>query len=267
MAKPKHPPDQPMTLGNMRRLGVHWLVACGLGVGLALNSVEAGQLDPDVCSRPIDDLTSGFLASAALPGGQPVDALPRMARWERRKAVIGIFRDDSSPPPSNPLQRNVAVLKAMAVGTGPSWPFRFVTNLRDPGTDIELTFISRAAKEKLSLTLRDAVPSATHGGCRTYLKLIESDEVIGIITKSMIVVNDDVSDSELTECTSVSLVHSIGLIGWQKVANESGGIANYIEAAIFASTLYDMPAKSEATDVRRQLELARGLTCNARKLR
>jgi hypothetical protein len=220
MAKQRQPHGPPMTLGNRRELGVHRLVACCLTIGLALNGAEAGQPEANACSQSIDDLAYGFSDSATIVAGERVrESLPPMARWERREAVIGIFREEPLHPLSTTeaLHRNVAVLRAVAT-LGPSWPFRFSVALGKPQADVELTFATRATKQKISkisqILPRDALPSAIWGGCQVYLHIIDSGEAIGAISKSFIVVADDVTDTELSQCASISLVRSTGLIGW-----------------------------------------------------
>jgi hypothetical protein len=60
MANPKHPPGPPMTLGNMRELGVHHLIA------FCLNDTCRHQALIDVSSYPAEtEVTSGAGQSAA----------------------------------------------------------------------------------------------------------------------------------------------------------------------------------------------------------
>jgi hypothetical protein len=183
-----------------------------------------------------------------------------MARWKQREASIGVFQDKSARLPASALNRNLAILNGIGqLGFGQL--FRLGMSYKDPAVDIELVFVSRQMREEVFRRLPVGLPmSAETDRCRVYIETDGSDAPIQTISRSHILVDDEVDIADLPTCVADALIRATGLIGWPVRDEYRSLVEKYTEARLFVDSLYTLPEAPTLGVVRRHLIEMRSMT-------
>jgi hypothetical protein len=86
-SKPKHPPGEPMTLGNMRHLGVHHLVATCLSDACRHRGLIDVSKYPDDTEVP--SFASKVVCAKCGARGRHIDVRPNWKEQSERPSLTG----------------------------------------------------------------------------------------------------------------------------------------------------------------------------------
>lgn len=223
-----------------------------------------------VCSLPDDELLSRFVAAAGWLDRPDNATLPQFMRWSERRALIGFYMDRSARRPSDPWARfyervnGIGLLGLfgrfeLAIQGGQSANSRIIDN---PSIDIKVVTASREMKQQVFQRLPRSIPTSPETDrCRVFLSLAGPRGRITFISRSEVVVDDDLEGSDLTTCIAYALVRSLGLFRWGSDGRDRPPADKYTEVPIFVETLYRIPDTVDEATLREQLLLAKSSVC------
>lgn len=221
-----------------------------LGVAAAVESI---------CTRSDEDLASVFFDVAGVGASERSGSL-RLMRWPKETLTISVFQDRSANAPSDPLQRNLAIFRAIgALGA----LFKFEVNSKTADGDIELTFLSAGMQRHVWANLPEAVIAAEQpNGCPVYLDVGEDGGQTRAISKAHILVVSEMKVEDMPTCIKIALVNALGLIGWPyNSSDDLSNPENYKQLQIYLSVLYGPSKLERPADLRTALEASRFRAC------
>ena len=230
-----------------RYLGLVGLVLCTLMSGFTFANTA--------CDAPADDLVSKFLAAVGLRP-QDLNGPIRLARWDKKDLVIGVFQDRSARAPTD-VSRNLSIFHAVGkLGS----IFHFGVNFSTPNSDIELVFLSQTMKQAVLQSLpAGAVAAGQNEGCPVYLEFTDDAQGIRRISKAHILVVSNMEVEAMPSCVELALIHAVGFVGWH--FSDGPQPYAYTQLHIFVSALYDSNGVVDVADIRKEITAARSQLC------
>lgn len=213
-----------------------------------------------VCGLSDDELASRFFRAVGL--NPPEHAVTRsMVRWNKKELAVGVYQDTSAAKPKDPLNRNLALFKALAAL---GLTLHLGVDFDHPSSDIEVIYVSSAMK----LTVLQARPIGTIRSeralnCPVYLDLYDGRKNIRSIARAHILVDDDIDVDDLPACFKTGLLNAVGLIGWDAdLSANLEAYPAYEQFDFFISVLYDAREDADVESLKRRIAELKSQQCH-----